>query len=30
MFFYPFAIPAFWYLHIWRHRPAGGPPASAG
>jgi hypothetical protein len=18
MFFYPFAIPAFWYLHIWR------------
>jgi hypothetical protein len=30
MFFYPFAIPAFWYLHIWRSRPAGGPPASAG
>ncbi len=22
MFFYPFAIPAFWYLHIWRDPPA--------
>jgi len=22
MFFYPFAIPAFWYLHIWRNPPA--------
>lgn len=20
MFFYPIAIPAFWYLHIWRRR----------
>lgn len=29
MFFYPIAIPAFWYLHIWRSRPAGTPPASA-
>lgn len=29
MFFYPIAIPAFWYLHIWRSRPAGNPPASA-
>jgi hypothetical protein len=29
MFFYPIAIPAFWYLHIWRSRPTGNPPASA-
>ena len=28
MFFYPFAIPAFWYLHIWRApaAPAGAEP----
>jgi len=29
MFFYPVAIPAFWYLHIWRSGSAGSPPASA-
>jgi hypothetical protein len=29
MFFYPIAIPAFWYLHIWRSRPPGNPPVSA-
>lgn len=22
MFFYPLAIPAFWFLHIWRNPPA--------
>lgn len=25
MFFYPLAIPAFWYLHIWRRPPARKP-----
>jgi hypothetical protein len=29
MFFYPFAIPAFWYLFIWR-KPAESPVAEAG
>jgi hypothetical protein len=30
MFFYPFAIPAFWYLHIWRGPPrTPSAPASA-
>jgi hypothetical protein len=28
MFFYPLAIPAFWYLHIWRDPPARKPAAS--
>ncbi len=23
MFFYPIALPAFWYLHVWRAPPAG-------
>jgi hypothetical protein len=27
MFFYPLAIPAFWYLHIWRNPPARKPAA---
>ena len=27
MFFYPLAIPAFWYLHIWRNPPARTPAA---
>jgi hypothetical protein len=27
MFFYPLAIPAFWYLHIWRTPPARKPVA---
>lgn len=27
MFFYPLAIPAFWYLHIWRKPPARKPVA---
>jgi flagellar basal-body rod protein FlgC len=31
---YPFAIPAFWYLHIWRSAPASpaatpGPPSAS-
>jgi len=25
MFFYPLAIPAFWYLHVWRNPPARKP-----
>ena len=28
MFFYPLAIPAFWFLHIWRNPPA--PKSSEG
>lgn len=35
MFLYPLAVPAFWYLHIWRTPPArrpvaGDPPSAAG
>jgi ABC-type sugar transport system permease subunit len=30
MFFYPVAIPAFWYLHIWRDPPARESSESAG
>ena len=29
MFFYPLAIPAFWYLHIWRAPAAAPDPPSA-
>jgi hypothetical protein len=28
MFFYPLAIPAFWFLHIWRNPPT--PKSSEG
>jgi hypothetical protein len=27
MFFYPLAVPAFWYLHIWRTPPGRKPVA---
>jgi NAD/NADP transhydrogenase beta subunit len=30
MFFYPLAVPAFWYLYIWRGRPARKPSSPAG
>jgi hypothetical protein len=29
MFFYPLAVPAFWYLHIWRGAARGAPPSAA-
>jgi hypothetical protein len=29
MFFYPLAVPAFWYLHIWRGAARGAPPSVA-
>jgi hypothetical protein len=29
MFFYPFAIPAFWYLYIWRGTARGATPSAA-
>jgi hypothetical protein len=29
MFFYPLAIPAFWYLYIWRRPAAAAPPPAA-
>jgi len=27
MFLYPIALPAFWYLHVWRSPRTGPPPA---
>ena len=30
MFFYPLAVPAFWYLYIWRRPAAAAPPPAAG
>jgi len=30
MFFYPLAIPAFWFLHIWRNPPARKSSAGSG
>jgi len=30
MFFYPLAVPAFWYLHIWRTPDGAAPPSPAG
>jgi hypothetical protein len=30
MFFYPLAVPAFWYLHIWRTPDGAAPPSRAG
>jgi hypothetical protein len=29
MFFYPLAVPAFWYLYIWRGAARGARPAAA-
>ncbi len=31
LFFFPFAVPVFWYLHVWRSapsKPAGGEPGA--
>lgn len=27
MFFYPLALPAFWFFHVWRNRSPAVPPA---